>query len=278
MSAAVALPRLIRKLQCSSDTCASPTTSPRQPAASISCQALPPGGFLKVEPPVRLLIGWVASRDFGDLVHLGRDRARIAARACEHGFGEYDVVGRAAVAVAVVHVAVGEDADVAAAIHTTRLDQRILGFATIGAAVHAERTADRAGDAAHEGKPGERGLLRGARNPHVGHRGAGAHALALDLDVGEAAAKPDDDARHAAVAHDQVGAEPDDGDGDVGRKIREDVGKVVLVLRHEQHLRRPADAKPGQRRQRLVGQQPPAQFWRDRFQARNDVGKRHGCD
>ena len=62
MSAALAPPRLIRKLQCSSDTCASPTVRPRQPAASISCQAFWPGGFLKVEPPVRLLIGCVASR------------------------------------------------------------------------------------------------------------------------------------------------------------------------------------------------------------------------
>src|SRR5262249_3222741 len=40
MSAAVALPRLIRKLQCISDTCASPTLRPRQPAASMSCHAL----------------------------------------------------------------------------------------------------------------------------------------------------------------------------------------------------------------------------------------------
>ena len=29
----------------------------------MSCQALAPGGFLKVEPPVRLLIGCVASRN-----------------------------------------------------------------------------------------------------------------------------------------------------------------------------------------------------------------------
>src|SRR5262249_34580165 len=38
--AAVALPRLIRKLQCICDTCASPTLRPRQPAASMSCHAL----------------------------------------------------------------------------------------------------------------------------------------------------------------------------------------------------------------------------------------------
>src|SRR5262249_19703511 len=40
ISAAVALPRLIRKLQCISDTCAPPILRPRQPAASMSCQAL----------------------------------------------------------------------------------------------------------------------------------------------------------------------------------------------------------------------------------------------
>jgi hypothetical protein len=30
----------------------------------MSCHAFCPGGFLKVEPPVRLLIGCVASRDW----------------------------------------------------------------------------------------------------------------------------------------------------------------------------------------------------------------------
>src|SRR5205807_1223891 len=52
MSCPVALPVLMRKLQCISDTCAPPTRKPRQPAASISFQALLPGGFLKVDPPV----------------------------------------------------------------------------------------------------------------------------------------------------------------------------------------------------------------------------------
>src|SRR5215813_6663217 len=54
MSAALAPPRLIRKLQCLSETCASPMRSPRQPAWSISSHALWPGGLTKVEPPVRL--------------------------------------------------------------------------------------------------------------------------------------------------------------------------------------------------------------------------------
>ena len=147
------------------------------------------------------------------------------------------------------------------AVDAARLDQRVLGLAAIGAAVHAQRAADRAGNAAQERKPGDAGLLRRARDLHVRHRGAGARCVCpLDLDVAEAAAEPDHHARHAAVAHDQVGAEPDDGDRNVGRQDAEEIREVGLVLRHEQHLRRPADAKPGQRRQRLVRQQPPAQF------------------
>ena len=63
--------------------------------------------------------------------------------------------------------------------------------------------------------------------------------------VGKALAQADDDARHAAVAHQQVGAEADDGDGKVGRDAGEEVGEVGLIGRREQHLRRAADAEPG---------------------------------
>src|SRR4030095_12893794 len=47
----LALTRLSRKLQCFSDTCASPILNPRQPAASTSAQALWPRGVLEVEAP-----------------------------------------------------------------------------------------------------------------------------------------------------------------------------------------------------------------------------------
>ena len=94
----------------------------------------------------------------------------------------------------------------------------------------------------------------------VRHRGAGAHASAFDLDLVEAAAEPDHDPRHAAVAHDQIGAEPDDRDRNVAGRLREEIGQIVLVLRHEQRLRRPADAEPGERRQRLVREQAAARL------------------
>ena len=49
----------------------------------MSCQAFAPGGFLKVEPPVRVLTGWVEDARLGDRVHLGEDRAAIAGAALE---------------------------------------------------------------------------------------------------------------------------------------------------------------------------------------------------
>ena len=51
ISCPVALPVLMRKLQCISDTCAPPTRKPRQPAASTNFQALLPGGSTFKNPP-----------------------------------------------------------------------------------------------------------------------------------------------------------------------------------------------------------------------------------
>ena len=84
-------------------------------------------------------------------------------------------------------------------------------------------------------------------------------ARVFDGDVAKAAAEPDHHARHAAVAHDQIGAEPDHGHGNVAGQICQQIGEIGLILRHEQDLRRPADAKPGQFGKRLVRQQPAAQ-------------------
>ena len=95
------------------------------------------------------------------------------------------------------------------------------------------------------------------------------------VDVVEASAEPHHDARHAAVAHDQVRAEADDRDRNVGGQHAEEIRQVGLVLRHEQHLRRPADAEPGQFGERLVRQQPAAQLGRAGFQVRSDIREAH---
>ena len=158
------------------------------------------------------------------------------------------------------------------AVDAARLDQHVLGLAAIGAAVHAQRAADRAGNAAEERQARDAGLLRRARHHHVEHRGAGGDAMAVfDLDLVEAAAEPDHHARHAAVAHDQVGAGADHRDRNVGRQIAQEISQIVFVLRHEERLRRTADAEPGELAERLVGQQPPAQFRQARLSARRTM-------
>jgi hypothetical protein len=47
---------------------------------------------------------------------------------------------------------------------------------------------------------------------------------------------PDEQARHAPVAHDQIGAEPDHDDGHIGGNRAEEISEICLVLRHDQHL------------------------------------------
>jgi hypothetical protein len=139
------------------------------------------------------------------------------------------------------------------------------------------RAADGAGNAAVECQTRNTGLLRGARHHDVEDRGAGGDARAVNADLVEAAAHADDDARHAAVAHDQVGAGADDGDWNVGRQIAQRVSQIVFVFRHQQRLRRPADAEPGELGQRLIGHEPPAQLRQAGFHIRNDIRKAHSA-
>ena len=64
---------------------------------------------------------------------------------------------------------------------------------------------------------------------------------------------------HAAVADEQVGAEPDDGDRNLLRQRPHQEGKILRVGRHGQDLRRPAGAEPDDRRERLVRLQRAAE-------------------
>ena len=163
--------------------------------------------------------------------------------------------------------ALAEDADVALPVDAARLDQRVLGLAAIGAAVHAQRPADRAGNAAEEREPGDRRLLRGARDLHVGHRGAGADAVPASTFTSPKP-RPSRITTPGTPPSRTIRLEPSPTTvtGISAGRCAEEIGEVGLVLRHEQNLRRPADAKPGQLRERLVRQQPPAQLRHARFQ------------
>src|SRR5713226_5091699 len=125
-------------------------------------------------------------------------------------------------AITVIHVAVGEDACATATIDAAHLDDGVLGLPAVGAAVHPQRSADGSRDAAEKCKTCNRRLLRHTADLHVGHRRSDANATAgLDLDFTKTTAEPDNDARNTAVAHDQIGAETNDGHGYLARQSAE---------------------------------------------------------
>ena len=171
--------------------------------------------------------------------------------------------------------ALRQNVDAALPIDRARFDERIFGLASVSAAIHAQRAADTAWNPAHERQSGDPGFLRRARDLDVGYSSTGPHIEAINDDFVEAAAQSDHDARNAAVAHDQIGAETHDGDCDLARKVRQEIAEVGFVLWHEQNLCGSANAKPGQLRDRLIAQQAAAQFRHLRFQIGTDIGKAH---
>jgi hypothetical protein len=77
------------------------------------------------------------------------------------------------------------------------------------------------------------------------------------------AAEPNDEAAHAAVADDEVGADADRRDRDRRRQALQQVGEIVLVGRRDERLGRAADPEPGEGRKRDLRGEPAAQFRRE---------------
>ena len=69
-----------------------------------------------------------------------------------------------------------------------RLDQHILGLGAIGAGVHAQRAADRAGNAEEEFQPAEIGRRRGLGDALVERGRAGADDIAVRAGLAESRA------------------------------------------------------------------------------------------
>ena len=210
-----------------------------------------------------------------DLVHprangVGRGERPAKARGSKDD-GRID----AAVAIDEFHVGIGKRVFLAVAADAGSVEQNILGLAAIGAGIHAQRAADGAGNAEEKFKPADIGGGRGFRHTLVERGGASADDIALRAGFAEPPwCEPDHHPRHAAIAHDQIGADADDTDRKFVRQMCEEISQIVLIHWGEQHLRRAADPKPGQLGERLVCQQPPAQLRHRGFELGRDVGKR----
>ncbi len=155
-----------------------------------------------------------------------------------------------------MQIGIADDVDAALAVDRTHRDKLIARLAAMRAGIHAQRTADGAGNAAIERKPVNAGIGRRTRDLHVRHRCAGANAhTILDDDFVEAAAQANDNARHAAVAHDEIGAEANDRDRNRRIEMREEISEIIFAFGREQDLRRTAGTKPSERRKLLIGQE-----------------------
>jgi hypothetical protein len=111
-----------------------------------------------------------------------------------------------------------------------------------------------------EGEAAKPLFQRECRETLVGERRAGADAITgFAHRLPEALRRQaDDHAGNAAVTDKEIGADADDGYGDIRIQFLKQACKVVGVGRLEQELRRTADAEPGERRQRRVLREPAA--------------------
>jgi hypothetical protein len=206
------------------------------------------------------------------LVHPRPDRFRCGdhpAKACRC---ENDLGIDAAVAIDEFHIGIGEAMFGAVAADADSLEQHIPGLAAVGAGIHAQRAADTAGNAEEKLEPADIGRCRRLRDALVERRGAGVDDIAVGAGLAEPTRRQSDhDAGHAAIAHDQIGADADYSDRQLMRQSFQKISQIVFIRWREQHLRGTADPKPGQLGERLVGQQPPAQFRHRGFEIRRDV-------
>src|SRR6185437_1426910 len=135
------------------------------------------------------------------------------------------------------------------------LDDIAPGLAAVAAGVHRQRAADRAGDdgkefrvrpVVHRGK---------ARDLRARDAGLGADAAAVEAELVQRRVQQHDGAAHAAVAHQEVAAEPDDGYRLLGRKLAHEGREVLAIGRNEGDVGGAAAAPAGVPGQRLVAAQ-----------------------
>ena len=175
-------------------------------------------------------------------------------------------------AIAEMHLVILKGVHPTRAVDAACFNQDIFGFPTIGAPVHAQGSTDRAWNTAEKCNAGDCRLMRGPADFHIRRRRPGANpAFPLNRDLTETAAQPNDDARHPAVAHNQIGAKPDYDDWNLTGQVCKERRQVGFVFRQEQHLRRSTDAKPGEFGERLVGNQPTANCRHARLEACNGL-------
>src|SRR6516165_6228795 len=127
------------------------------------------------------------------------------------------------------------------------------GFPAKRAGVHGQRAAERAGNAGKELRGTQPPLDALPRDARAGDARLGVHGgLGEPLEGIERAVGADDDAAQAAIAHQQVAAEPDPVDGHVRRRGAQESRELLAIARIEEHLGRAPDVPGGVTAQGLI--------------------------
>ena len=251
-SAVVAPPAFSMKFACIGEITAPPIRWPFSPHAS-SIRPAPSSwsGFLKTLPKVRLFVGWVALRcaissAHGRLDLLRRPRRRAGtrprrrprrARRSEERYASPRPCG-------VIQASPSDVNDVGA-------DEDLRPVAAVGARVHPDAAAGRAGDRARELEAAEAGRARVVEADGVRRAAAGDQQLALDAHRGEVAGQPEHERVDALVGREQVRAEPDRRDRELALgRPRERPLELVERRRPRERPRRAAGPDRRQPRER----------------------------
>jgi hypothetical protein len=135
----------------------------------------------------------------------------------------------------------------APAVDGVNLDHALACLNAVGAGIHAQRAADRPGNAVVEMKPANAGVQSDRSDPLVGGGSARTNALLRYLRyIAEAlGGQPNYETWYSAVTDQQVGADPDHGHRHLGRDRLEERRQIVFVGGLEQYLGRTAGAEPG---------------------------------
>ena len=212
-----------------------------------------------------------------DSLHLGCDRSRVARVTLQCRARENDVVRGRATPVGKAHLRVRESPLRARAVHGAGLNDHIRDLAAVGAGVHPQGPADRAGNAAQEGKAvnaccgGRLGneLIRAAAPAMT--RQSVAISMVLNARPPSLTTTPSIPPSRTI----RIRAEADRRHRNLERKRAQKVGQVLLVGRREEALGWAADSKPGRLGNRRIGREASAQLWRKRLHFSYDVGKAH---
>src|SRR5690606_3308721 len=136
--------------------------------------------------------------------------------------------------------------------------ENIRDLGSVGARVHAKGVADTAGNTAQEFRPFKPGTGREARALAIERTGADDDPVAFIVHCGKMAPEPDNEAAHAAVPDQQVGADTYHMHRNIARQIFQKLGKVGLIFWFEEDISRSADLEPGYFREVGICPEPPA--------------------